>query len=180
MDRRNVISASVAFAAPVADYSVYVGKPVDEWVDRASGVMFGLDLFRKLTPSLWAGAGLEFESLAAEDPASDSQPLKMKGWRTAGCLSSVGHFPDGLFSLEAGPVACLALIKPTSVTGVPAGDLETLFALEYGMFVGPALQLDRLRVAVHFQIMHSWAQGDRPKEITLADPHVRLRATYAF
>jgi len=160
---------------PVSEKSVYVDSPVGLWGDRSTTWSLGAFYLRKLTSSLRLGTVLEMESVTAKFHEGQAS-----GRRTALGVTWLGHYPDGPLSMELGGVTYLGFLKPSSVS--PASDThwDTLKGIEFGIVVGPSVEIDHLHFAIHWEPLFSWLSGGTPDGVTLTDPRIRLKVGYAF
>jgi hypothetical protein len=172
---RNVAGGALGVVVPFSGYSLWLGDPVNTHVDRDVALSLGGFYYRKLTPSFWAGGLIETETVSGHYGSE-----KASGQRVALGLSWVGHYPEGPISMELGGFANLAMLQPTYTSDGVSADAGTMFGMEYGAIVGPALTFERFHVALHFEPMFSWFQGGDLEDMTVTDPRFRLKVGYAF
>ena len=175
MEYPNLVGGALGLVVPVTDGSAYLGYPVDSWGDRDTTWSVGAFYFRKLTPAFRVGALLEMESVTVKLDEGQAS-----GRRMAVGVSWLGHYPDGPLSMELGGVAYLGLLKPSAVSPASSTHWDTLKGLEYGIVIGPALEIDHLYFAIHWEPLHSWYSANTPSDVTLTDPRIRLKVGYAF
>lgn len=163
--KNHVVGLSTGMVIPVTDSSLYVGSPANMFFDRDLGLVLSGNYFHKLSPHLWTGAYVELETFSGEDGAE-------KGMHSSLGLQWLARYPDKAFSMHAGGQLSLGVMT--------SNDWDNLFGIGYGLFFGPAVEFDNFGLALYFQTVFHWFQGDSPDEITAKDPRIRLHVYYCF
>lgn len=153
---------------PGMEEGVYLDDPIDSWVDREVGVILGGQYYRRLSPTFMVGGYGEYEALNAEGE---------RGSRFGFGLTYVARYPGDLSSglgFELG--------GKLGVTFATLGDFDSQFGADFGVFLGPVIQIaPNMQAAVHFGSLYGWyGGGDDPEGVQNARPALRVQVYSTF
>jgi hypothetical protein len=167
----NLVSVDLGLVVPSSDSSMWLGAPANVWATRSQAASLGASYHRRLSSGFWLGGYLETESVEGT----------LGGGTAKGRIASIGtswlgHHPEGLISADFGAFIGLSVLRPSDTDGAIS---SSLWGVQYGAMIGAAVNLERLRVALHVEPMFCWYHKGS-SEVTLTDPRVRLKVGYWF
>lgn len=150
-----------------AENAVYVDDPLDMWVDRESGLILGAQYYKVLYPTLMIGSYLDYEALNTEGE---------DGTRIGFGFTALGRYPQNLeiLGFEFGVTL--------GFTFASLGDLDSQKGPDFGIFLGPVLQIyPNIQVALHINGLLGWyGGGDSPESVLNDRGSVKLQVYASY
>jgi hypothetical protein len=171
-ENKHIVGVSLGSSLPwengiYIDYDDY-----ETWPDNKAHAVINLFYEYRLTKQFRIGGQVEHEKNNIEVTYPFEE--KVEARRIAIGLHWLGHFPDNPLSLELGGYSNLAFCS--------SDDWDTnLKGVEYGIMVGPAYDLDVVKLALHFQPGFSYLfSDDIPEDVLLMYPRILFKLYYTL
>jgi hypothetical protein len=135
-----------------AENSVYLANPLDTWADREVGIILGTQYYKVLYPTFMIGLYLDYETLNTEGE---------DGGRLGFGATWLSRYPQNLKGLG------FELGGTLGITFASLGTLDSQFGPDFGIFLGPVLQVHpNIRAAIHMNRFVGWyGGGDYPESV---------------
>jgi hypothetical protein len=168
--KNNIAGFSVGYGFKYEN-TVYIDfDEYSTWADHLGNATFGFFYENKLTPSFKIGTNFNYEKSKVDDYYLGESYAKKYMWG----IHWIGQYPKSAFHGELGGFFKTGIIAHEEFGHNPKG-------MQYGIIAGPAVDFDRVSVAVHFQSGLSYFfQSESPTDVLVFYPEVLLKMGYCF
>jgi len=164
-------SAGIALGyIPASDASVYLGRDINQWVDREPSLIFEINAGYRISD--FFKAGVYFEKENAKLKLVNSEQETINRWAVG--MQWMGNYPNYFIQWQFGGYTGFGLAN-YSVDNVGFSGLD------YGIITGPAYEKDKLGVAFHLHAgFVTYSGSDIPEEFSMHDLRLFLKLYYIF
>jgi hypothetical protein len=163
-ESKNIIGAGVGFCP---DRSVWIGNPINLWVDINASPVFQVFYARQVLKPVRLGGYFEYENATFKTTTS-------KATRYNAGLSWLAQYPDKPFHAQLGGFFGYGFVK---------ADIwdQSIWGIDYGIMIGPAYEKNNFGIAFHVQTGFSYyTSTGTPDEVSYSKGRFLLKAYYKF
>jgi len=140
------------------------------WLDNKLSPTFSMFYEYQLSSYFKMGCHIDYENTKMEIPFEDD----IKTNRFASGLHWIGQYPDKMIQAELGGFSNVVFVKSDDWDSNMKG-------IEYGIIIGPALSIKKIKIALHFQPTFSYFFSNALQEsVLLLYPRIMCKLHYTL